>query len=77
MHRVYIEQSAESVAAILSSENADEFDFCEIEIDPEAGTAQLHPVALKAERRPAPAREIAEIEANGAVVGATEVDASA
>lgn len=77
LHRMYVEDSASNVAMVLASKDADEFDFYEIEVDIEGRTATLHKVALKEQRRAAPAREIAEIEAHGEVVGEAEVDASA
>ena len=78
LHKVYIEERAEVIATNLSGELAEQFDYYEIVI-PERGSGDcsLARVQLKAERKPAPAKEIAEVEVGGEVVGAAEVDASA
>ena len=68
----YVEDDAATVARNLANpEIAKQFEYYEIETG-ERGAAVLHRVKVKG-TKPAPAREVAEIESNGAVVGEAEV----
>lgn len=72
--QIYIEDAAAQVAANMES---DVFaaDYYEIKTDPLTLVVTLHSVSLKTgARTKAPAREIAKIESDGAVVGSTVVD---
>ena len=72
--KIYIETNAATVAKNLASDD-DRIEYYELDGPAMRGGPVIsHLVRLKAgPRTPAPAREVAEVEANGQTVGSTEV----
>ena len=74
--KVYVETDAGTVARVLAEGNHPLMEFYQIQFNGVSLQATLHPVTLKAGPRTiAPAREVAEIQANGQDAGSAVVEA--
>lgn len=71
VYREYLEDSIEVVIRNLADEIDSSIKY--YRINPKVGSCTLSPVTLKAERKTAPAREVAELVVGGQVVGEAEV----